>query len=439
MDDPVSHLEELSRRVAEESDKSADPSVLEDARRRALAGFRARGGPKNARTPSWSRRLAFAAAAAIVAIALFFVKIRSGSALTYTVGDEGSPHAIGAWIAASEREVPLRFSEGTQITLAAQARARVTRADEDGAEVLLERGSVQAKVVHRSASTRWAVRAGPFEVHVVGTELAIAWDPTRDEIDVHIREGRVIVSGPLLDGGRALSTGQRLHVAVREQRLDLTVEASNALPSEAREAEGARATAAEGAREAACPPDRCPQGITNALPSNSKNSPPSAPHATASEAQAPPVGKTWRELAAGGKHRDAMEAVDREGFANVLSRSSGPELLALADVARYAGDYGRARSALLRARDKGQRGRPAFLLGKIAADNLGAAGDAITWFQTYLAEEPGGGLAEQALGRIIELKRRSGDSAGARAAAQKYLSRYPSGAYTSLAKLAAEP
>ncbi|MCC6556258.1 MAG: hypothetical protein IT372_25135, partial [Polyangiaceae bacterium] len=81
----------------------------------------------------------------------------------------------------------------------------------------------------------------------------------------------------------------------------------------------------------------------------------------------------------------------------------------------------------------------AFLLGKLAADHLGAPGDAITWFQTYLDEEPGGGLAEQALGRLIELRRRSGDAAGARAAAEIYLRRYPDGAYASLAQATVAP
>jgi hypothetical protein len=88
---------------------------------------------------------------------------------------------------------------------------------------------------------------------------------------------------------------------------------------------------------------------------------------------------------------------------------------------------------------RGARGRSAFLLGKLAADHLGASGEAITWFQTYLAEEPSGGLAEQALGRVVELRHRSGDTAGAKKAAETYLARYPSGAYAALAKSLASP
>jgi hypothetical protein len=72
------------------------------------------------------------------------------------------------------------------------------------------------------------------------------------------------------------------------------------------------------------------------------------------------------------------------------------------------------------------------LLGKIAADQLGSPGEAATWFETYLQEEPGGALAEQALGRMLEIRKR--DPGAARATAERYLARYPNGAYAALAR-----
>jgi outer membrane protein assembly factor BamD (BamD/ComL family) len=81
----------------------------------------------------------------------------------------------------------------------------------------------------------------------------------------------------------------------------------------------------------------------------------------------------------------------------------------------------------------GARGRSAFLLGKIAADQQGAYGDAVSWFEIYQREEPQGSLAEQALGRIVDIHRRK-NPAAARAAAERYLARYPSGAYADVAK-----
>ncbi len=56
----------------------------------------------------------------------------------------------------------------------------------------------------------------------------------------------------------------------------------------------------------------------------------------------------------------------------------------------------------------------------------------MTWFETYLREEPGGSLAEQALGRVMELRRRGAPGA-ARAVAERYLAAYPRGAYSKLA------
>ncbi|MFT3772482.1 MAG: hypothetical protein QM820_44375 [Minicystis sp.] len=77
------------------------------------------------------------------------------------------------------------------------------------------------------------------------------------------------------------------------------------------------------------------------------------------------------------------------------------------------------------------------MLGKIAADQQGAAGEAVRWFETYLSEEPGGALAEQALGRILELRKGEGDAA--RAVAERYLARYPNGAHAALARSLISP
>jgi outer membrane protein assembly factor BamD (BamD/ComL family) len=68
------------------------------------------------------------------------------------------------------------------------------------------------------------------------------------------------------------------------------------------------------------------------------------------------------------------------------------------------------------------------------ASDAGRASDAIGWFQRYLSEAPGGPLAREAEGRLIELFRQSGNSLRARSAAQSYLERYPSGPHAALAQ-----
>ena len=426
----------LSRRVAERSDAEADAGVVPRAKARALEGFR----PGRARSVP---RFAIAAAAAVaLAAVVLAVWPRSRSSLTYAVGPERAAGAVGAWIAAEGATVPVSFSDGTVLSLAAGGRARVTHADADGASVLLERGAFHAKVVHASPTTRWSLSAGPFEVRVVGTEFDASWDPARETLEVAMAEGRVMVTGPLLGGGRPLAAGERLRVHMREQRMEVTAagalaeaDANGAAPGRPAQPDpGApRAdTAAEGAAEVGAGAAKGESGPKGAPREGAAPAASAASGAAAAEA-AP----GWRELQRNGKHREAMAAVDREGFAAVVASSSADDLLALADAARYSGDFRRAHDALLAARARGARGGAAFRLGKLAADHQGSPSEGLRWFKTYLSEEPGGSFAEQALGRVIELTRAGGDEAGARAAAETYLSRYPAGAFAPLARAAA--
>ncbi len=79
------------------------------------------------------------------------------------------------------------------------ARGRVAAVGVRGASLVLETGRVDVHVVHRWFSD-WAVAAGPYTVHVVGTDLAVAWDPDAEQLDVEVTRGVVAVSGPALTG-----------------------------------------------------------------------------------------------------------------------------------------------------------------------------------------------------------------------------------------------
>jgi hypothetical protein len=426
MDDSrLSALEQLGRQVAEESDAAADAAgVIHRARRRALDSWGVSHAPRRPRGVLLAR-LAMAAALVLVVGLGLGLRSRSPARLTFVVGKEAASRPVGEWIAAGDAAVPIRFSEGTELALSSGGRARVTHADGDGASLVLERGSIRAKVVHRSASTRWSFEAGPFEVEVVGTELVTAWDPQHDVVDVSVIEGRVLVRGPQIEGQHAVSAGQRLRVSVREQRVELTPVG----PVAAAEPAVAKSTPA-------APPPAARDDVAAAASGTACA--PVAPATIDAVAPARPAEPDWRQLEARGKHRDAMAAVEREGLAQVLGRASASDLLALAGAARYTGDYARAREVLLAARARGARGSTAFLLGKIEADNLGSTREAIGWFETALAEGSGG-FSELALGRLIELKRRAGDAAGAQAAAERYLARYPNGSYKALASAVASP
>src|SRR5690606_35999123 len=131
-------------------------------------------------------------------------------------------------------------------------------------------------------------------------------------------------------------------------------------------------------------------------------------------------------------------AAESNGFDTTCEALSGPELLVLADAARYAGRFVRATEALetVRRRFAGSdaAATAAFELGRIAMDvrrELVPAGD---HFEAYLRERPTGSLAREALGRAIEARSRAGDNTRAERLAVRYLSTWPDGPHAKLAR-----
>ncbi len=419
MDKMNDRLERLGRAMADVSDQMKDPGALQAARSRFLAG--------DARNRDRSKRFAFgfAFAAACAAAVGFYVRTRPVD-VSFAIGTPPSPGVVGNWISAGDAPTELRFSEGTAVALSPGARIRVTETNPRGAAVLIENGNVHAKVTHASSDTRWAFRAGPFDVRVTGTEFDASWDPTTETFEVAMTEGSVFTTGPLLRDGRALVAGERLRVSMKDSKLEIRV--SGQVEKASVEANPAPTNSAAE-----------PPSVETNTPVET-NSPPSiARSAQARVETAAPSEPDWKALASSGKHKDALAAAEKAGFSQEVRLASLSELFVLADAARLGGSPARAREALMAARTRfGSRGRTAFLIGKIAVDQQGSAGEAATWFDTYLQEEPGGPLAEQALGRLIEIRRRS-DSAAARSLAERYLARYPQGAYAALARSVLEP
>jgi ferric-dicitrate binding protein FerR (iron transport regulator) len=101
---------------------------------------------------------------------------------------------VDDWVTARDAEQSLRFSDGSSVVVSPHTTARVMRVSADGAQLTLERGHIDAHVVHRDAS-RWQVAAGPFVVHVTGTRFRVDWDPQTEKLAVKVTEGRVRVTG----------------------------------------------------------------------------------------------------------------------------------------------------------------------------------------------------------------------------------------------------
>ncbi len=256
----------------------------------------------------------------------------------------GDARGGGEWIAAgSDGPSVVRFSEGTSLTLAPSAKLRITETTAHGAAVLLEQGSVEASVVHTGADTQWALRAGPFDVRVTGTRFRAAWDPVGETFEITMREGSVLVRGPVLSTERALLAGEHLRVSVRDGVLALHTSQPNAPAKDAPPAGSAALAEPRG-------PASAQQPVVSSATAIAIPAPPSpatpAPGVDAT-AKAADQGPGWRELASAGKYKEAFEATERVGFAQEIERASSADLSTLTDIARFAGRPALAREALL--------------------------------------------------------------------------------------------
>src|SRR4051812_38446293 len=124
---------------------------------------------------TWSfgaRGLALGGAFALAAGAAL-VWQHSLRAPAFFVGEGDQVGSVGAFIAApNQRDLPLRFADGTRIALSAGTSARVASLDEHGAHIVLEKGRAVASVVHRPGS-HWQVDVGPYQVAVIGTRFDV--------------------------------------------------------------------------------------------------------------------------------------------------------------------------------------------------------------------------------------------------------------------------
>ncbi len=391
----------------------------EQDRAREQAGYleqaRAREAVRRPTPKNWSlnRRIFAFAGALSVAAAGVLTWQHFGKSPTFFVGNEAG--SVGAFLAApTERELPLRFADGTRIALSAGTSARVASLDEHGAHIVLEKGRAVASVVHR-ADSHWRVDVGPYQVAVVGTQFDVSWDAGTRVLELHLTQGAVLVSGGFLRDALQVRAGQSLRAFSDGGRVELVGPTSEATPPAAPVA----APAPEPAAAAALGDGSA--SVDTSVPSSLHAAAPSVPD--------------WKALASAGKFGDALSAAEKAGFEAECRRSSGQDLLALADAARLAGSAPRAEQAYSAARSKlSGGGRASYGLGLVAFDQRGDFTTAARWFETYLREQPSGSLRAEATGRLLEALQRSGQRDKARTLAQQYLTQYPHGAQAALAQ-----
>jgi ferric-dicitrate binding protein FerR (iron transport regulator) len=382
--------------------------------------------------------LACATAAAAVAVVVGAGKLHPhGSALTFRV--EGGTVSDSGYLFPRDANgaVAVHFSEGTAFELAAGSRARVTGVDAEGARMLIESGAARVHVTPRPRA-RWSVDAGPYTIRVTGTAFDVAWSGRDEVLDLSLHHGSVVVTGPLAAQGLVLEPGQHLAANVKAGviRLDRTRTAA-AVP--ARPVEGSTQGAAPGplADEAMAPaeaPDPNRLGVAAARA-----------HRTAAPPKRAAPTSQWAARLAHGEFQAIVADAERRGIDETLRTTTGEDLAALADAARYARRNGLAEQALLAERRRFPDTVPgrdaAFFLGGLAEQATGkdAAAAALSWYDRYLRETPDGTYVAQALGHRMAMTERLGERAEARAAAAEYLRRYPRGPYAARARTLLEP
>jgi ferric-dicitrate binding protein FerR (iron transport regulator) len=126
---------------------------------------------------------------------------------SFEAGDVGG--RVGAYyVAPPTRPLPLRFADGSTITLAPGSRARVLTSALRRRAIVLERGSARAGLATRWG-LGWVVSAGPFSVESAGGKLDLTWQQEAQTLTIVLAGGSAILRGPGLPAGRNLVDGQR--------------------------------------------------------------------------------------------------------------------------------------------------------------------------------------------------------------------------------------
>ncbi len=147
--------------------------------------------------------------------------------------------------------------------------------------------------------------------------------------------------------------------------------------------------------------------------------------------EAPAEPARWQILAERGEYAAAFQAVDEVGgFDAVVGSGSPEELMILVDVARAAGQQGRAIQALRSVLHRYPEDENAPLAAMMLGNLLSRAGDSVGAAHAYALNRrlsPRGDFAEDALAREFEVALEANELERARALATQYEEEFPEG------------
>lgn len=464
----MSWIEPLAREYDDGLARAPDPQRRQRQRHRFIAAAVRRPVPTSRRFVPWAFGAGALAAALVVAIVAW-------PSIDPLPGDVVHDQALAdrAWIHAPEDD-SRRFAlgHGGYLELAAASRARVVQASSERVHVSLEDGAMRVVMPdshdEASASVAVEVDAGPMHVHGDSGRFSVRWNAVAQRVSLGVVAGSVDVSGgPLATSRVTMVAGRRLDVAGAEVHLtdvgsgaadvvESVNSGSNAVePGDPAHAvtSGVREVAATGDESRASPGELRPTVASDGADTSrlSRRTPrravrrrgegdaddavrrPGAP-----DVEAAPPEAAWQALARRGQWRAAVDEAQRVGLDDLLASVSAAELKQLADAARLARRAEPAQAALMALRERFPTSKQArlasFLLGRVAFDLRADYDAAARWFELYVREDPRGALRAEAMGRVIDALRRSGDEAGARKAAKRYLDVEPDGSYGDLAR-----
>jgi ferric-dicitrate binding protein FerR (iron transport regulator) len=390
-----------------------------------LSRLMARMPPARARRRSGRWPLMAAAVLSCFAIGLagWFLSKRSGPAETAVVlsGIEGGKLLEGGYLSETGTAgIQLSFDEGSKFVLSPGTRGRLRAVATEGTRLAIEHGEASFRITENPAR-RWFVEAGPFVVSVRGTDFTVIWQPQQQQVEVRLRRGHVVVSGPVVGDGLGLRPGQNLTVSLPRAEVVITEGRSqSAVPTGSAEAAGLGSAAS---------PPPAPVADAKQEPAASRAHAAARPAASA---------RRWDEAMANGQWDRILADVDREGVAATLLNLDSDELFALADAARYRRRTDLARLALLEQRRRfpsSPRSLDAiFLLGRVEETRAGGRAVAIERYDEYLSRAPAGTYAAEALGRRMILTKAVEGPLEARRVAEEYLRRFPQGSYAPAAR-----
>jgi hypothetical protein len=283
------------------------------------------------------------------------------------------------------------FSDGSSLMLRSLGRLRVTNTDSRGATLLLERGRLDASIRHRPSS-RWRVDVGPYAVQVTGTRFNVTWDPDNGDFGLALLDGTVAVRGPGISAPITLEVGQLFHA---NRAGTYTVQ---------RQAQATPAPLLAGpvagslGHEPAAPPAAQPLEAARGAAGPERAASPSASNRPACD---------FTGLVSKGQFEATVSRARRLGVDTALAECPPRGLFALADAARYLGEYELARRALLaiRKRSPEDSSKAAFFLGRLeeARGNLELA---LGFYTRAMEGDPEPHFAQEARAGTVRVAKR---------------------------------